>query len=208
MLVTLIRHGQIPANIDKKYIGKTNELLTDIGKEQAALAKEKLAQELDHVDKVFTSPLTRCIQTADILFPNMQKVVVEDFREMDFGIFEGKNANQMVDFKPYRDWVDSMCMDKIPEGESMQEFDDRCCGAFEEIIKSCTPTNNIAIVVHGGTIMSIMGRFNDEGRQYFEYHLNNCVFYICECSFNDDGKPVLHLVGGAKPLGGVPPKDW
>ena len=198
MLVTLIRHGQIPANIDRRYIGRTNQLLTDEGKRQAARAK------VPEVDKVFVSPYTRCLQTADIMYPGMEHTEVEDLREMDFGIFENKTADEMVDFKPYRDWVDSMCEGPVPDGETMAEFHDRCSAAFENVIKSCDTDDRLAFVVHGGTIMAVMGAFNDEGRSYFEYHLENCQFFTCEVRWEPELK--LHRVAGAEPGGQLPPK--
>ncbi len=201
MIVTLIRHGQIPANIDRRYVGRTDESLTETGRAQAA------AFEAPEVDKVFVSPYSRCIQTAEIIFPRIEKVVVEDLREMDFGIFEYRTAEEMADFEPYRKWVDSMCEDPIPEGESMAEFDDRCCAAFEQIALSCSNSDRIALVVHGGTIMSIMGRFGDEGIPYFSYHLNNCEHYVCECQVADDGTIVLRRIGGKQPEGTLPPSE-
>ena len=44
------------------------------------------------VQKVYTSPLLRCRQTAEILYPDHWTQVVEGFMEYDFGEFEGKNT--------------------------------------------------------------------------------------------------------------------
>ena len=202
MLVTLIRHGQIPANIDKRYVGcRTDEDLTDEGKRQAAEIVPPAAT------RVFVSPLARCWQTADIIFPDIDKKEVYDLREMDFGIFECRTDDEMAGFEPYISWVDSMCTDPIPDGESMAEFDERCCTAFEGIVRSCSDDDHIVLVVHGGTIMSIMGRYNDEGREYFEYHLNNCEYYTCECRTGEDGGISLHRIAGRIPSGILPPKE-
>lgn len=174
MFVTFIRHGQIPANVDHRYIGRTDQQLSPLGEQQAAQV------EAPAVDKVFTSPLTRCIQTADIMFPGVPKTVVDDFREMDFGIFEGRTPDEMVDFEPYRQWVDSMCEDPIPEGEQLDSFQERCRAAFEQVVQQCDQDDRLAIVAHGGTIMAIMGALNDEGMRYFDYHLDNCETITCQ----------------------------
>ena len=199
MIVTFIRHGQIPANIDRRYAGRTDQLLTEEGKRQAA------AVEAPEVDRVFTSPYTRCLQTAEIIFPDMDAEVVDDLREMDFGIFENRTADEMVDFAPYREWVDGMCLGPVPEGESMDEFGARCTAAFARIVEDCRDDERLAIVAHGGTVMAIMGAYNDEGREYFEYHIENCQQIVCEVERAPEGI-TLHRIGGVELGGSLPPK--
>lgn len=195
--VTLIRHGQIEGNIHKAYAGgRTDQLLTEEGRRQSA------ALRLPDVDRVFISPMTRCRQTAEIVFPDMEYEVIEDFREMDFGIFEGKAVAELEDCREYRAWVDSMCEDKIPGGESNGEFTERVTRAFEEVLARCSDGDRIALVVHGGTVMAIMGAYNDEGLHGFDYNLGNCAYYVCECLA--EGKPVMHRVGGVEPRGHFP----
>lgn len=198
MQITLIRHGQIPGNIDKRYIGTTDQDLTELGVQQASALN---CPEVAGINKVFASPYKRCIQTAKLAFPFLESIIVDDLREMDFGIFENKTADEMVDFKPYRDWVDSMCVNKIPEGESLAEFQKRVCDGFVGIVRKCSNSDNIALVVHGGTIMSIMGEFNDEGNQYFAYHVGNCEKIVCEliyqgenCNTSQSSNFVLHRI--------------
>lgn len=197
--VTLIRHAQIPANINRAFVGcRTDQMLTEEGLRQAA------ELQLPAVDRVFVSPMMRCRQTAEIVYPNMTYEVVEDFREMDFGIFEGKTAADMSDSEKFRMWVDGMCQDQIPDGESMEDFDGRVTKAFKDALAMCADGEQVGLVVHGGTVMAIMGAFNDEGRKPFEYHLNNCEYYVCTCPL--DGDIALHRIGGVEPRGYLPPK--
>ena len=199
MQATLIRHSQIPANVDRRYVGRTDQDLTEAGRELAA------ATEVPEADKVYVSPYKRCVQTASIMYPNQELIVVDGLKEMDFGIFENRTADEMFDFKPYRDWVDSMCLDPIPEGESMAEFDARVDQAFRQIVSECSDGDNVSLVVHGGTIMSIMGLYNDEGLQYFDYNLHNCEYFICDVQREPEIS--LHRIGGVEPHGNLPPKD-
>lgn len=198
MLVTLIRHGQIQANIDRRYVGRTDQPLTEVGKRQAAEA------DVPAADRIFASPLSRCRETASIMFPGQRVQIVDDLKEMDFGIFENRSADEMADFAPYREWVDGMCLGPVPEGESMGEFSKRCTRTFEEIVRGCEDDEHIAFVIHGGTIMSIMGAYNDEGREYFEFHVENCQHITCECT-REPGLS-LHRIGGANLGGTLPPK--
>ena len=53
--------------------------------------------EYPHVHRVYSSPLRRCTETADILFPSAELCVVEDLIELNFGEFEGKSVDELTD---------------------------------------------------------------------------------------------------------------
>ena len=100
-MVYFIRHGLTAGNEKKRYIGKTDEPLSEQG---SAQLKGKTAPR---VDVVAVSPMLRCMQTAQILYPRQKYRVVEDFRECDFGTFEGKNYLELSDDPAYKAWIDS-----------------------------------------------------------------------------------------------------
>ncbi len=56
---------------------------------------------------VFVSPMLRCRQTAEILFPQIPQIEIDPWREMDFGEFEGKNYAQLNGDPRYQAWIDS-----------------------------------------------------------------------------------------------------
>ena len=62
--IYLIRHGQTPGNKLKRYIGTTDEQLSQEGREFL----EKLSYPMP--ESLYVSPLLRCVETAGILFPN------------------------------------------------------------------------------------------------------------------------------------------
>ena len=90
----LIRHGMTEGNREKRYIGKTDEGLCDEGRR--ILERRKAAGEYPEADLVFVSPMRRCLETAEVLYPGQEPVVVEEFRECDFGLFEGKNYRELT----------------------------------------------------------------------------------------------------------------
>ena len=115
----------------RRYIGRTDEPLSPQGIRQAAAAGNNTGLSL-----VYVTPLLRTRQTAEIMFPNARQVTVEDLREMDFGDFEGKSAQEMGFDQAYRDWVDGNCMGQCPGGESRDTFANRVQTAFENIVIS------------------------------------------------------------------------
>ena len=120
--ILFIRHGATKGNLEKRYIGRTDEPLCDIGISQVL----ELKKQNFKTDFLYVSPLLRAKQTAELLFPKMPYAVIEDFSETDFGIFEGKTASELSENCEYQSWVDSMCLAPISGGESVSDFKNRC----------------------------------------------------------------------------------
>lgn len=164
MRVYLLRHGETAWNAQGRYLGRTDLPLTPLGRE--ALGRADFAPE-----RVYVSPLRRTAETAEILFPGAEQATVPDFREMDFGVFEGRSWRDMEDFAPYREWVDGNCRGPIPDGESMERFCARTCAAFGDLMDQAAEAGEalLAIVAHGGTQMAVLERFALPRRDYFSW---------------------------------------
>ena len=80
----LIRHGITEGNLDGKYIGQTDLALCPQGEKQ--IQQLVKAGVYPYVEKVYTSPLKRCVETAQIIYPDIQLSKVDEIAEMDFGI--------------------------------------------------------------------------------------------------------------------------
>ena len=171
-----IRHGATAGNLEKRYIGSTDEPLCDIGIAQVEVLRKHNFQ----ADYLYVSPLLRTRQTAELLFPQMRYTLVSDFRETNFGLFEGKTAAELSSSMEYQAWVGSMCLDPIPQGESVTDFKARCCSAFEEIMKSIPDNSCVAFVVHGGVIMSILETYAQPKKGFYDYHIENGKFLMCD----------------------------
>ncbi len=83
--VVLIRHGMTAGNLWKRYIGSTDEPLCPEG--------IAFLQGLSYpvTDRVYVTRRLRTRQTAELLFPGAEQVIVPGLEEMNFGIFEGKS---------------------------------------------------------------------------------------------------------------------
>ena len=175
MSIAFIRHGATKGNIEKRYIGRTDEALSKTGIEQAL----KLKVCNFPTEYIFVSPMKRAVQTAEIVFPESKYIVEENFRETDFGAFEGKNASELSDNNEYRQWVDSMCTAPIPGGESITDFKKRCVEAFRKIIEALPDNAEASFVVHGGVIMAILEAYAGKEGSFYDYHIKNGEFLLC-----------------------------
>ncbi len=171
MKIYLIRHGTTEGNLEKRYVGSTDEPLTREG--VAELKKNRRCYPVPEL--VITSPLLRCVETASLLFPGAETERCEGLRECDFGKFEYKNYQELTGDPEYQAWIDSGGTLAFPGGESQKSFGDRSCRAFLESLKRMAEQNrqSVAYVVHGGTIMAVMERFCQEKRSYFEWQVKN-----------------------------------
>lgn len=150
----LIRHGMTQGNIEKRYMGRTDVSLCDDG---IRMIEQNVANNMyPEVDMLFISPLVRCRETANIIYPKMEPIVISDLMEMDFGDFEGKNYNDLSDNPVYQAYIDSDGELSFPNGENKQEFSKRVMNGIEKVLEIAADNkvNRVACVIHGGTTMA------------------------------------------------------
>ncbi|MDO4864134.1 MAG: phosphoglycerate mutase family protein [Ruminococcus sp.] len=174
MKILFLRHGSTKGNLEKRYIGTTDEPLCSEGFSQL----KKLC--IPRCEVLVCSPMKRCIQTVSLLFPEQEAVICNALRECDFGEFEGKNYAELSENAYYQKWVDSGGALPFPKGEAPSVFRKRCLNAFEMLTQKYRSCASIAFVVHGGTIMSVMEKYAVPRRDYFDWHCENGHGYACE----------------------------
>lgn len=189
MKLVFIRHGKTNGNLHLRYIGSTDEELCQEGIN--GLTDNLYKNIYPAADIIFTSPMKRCIQTAGIIYPGLDKrlCIIDGFREIDFGRFEGKNYLELNGDIEYQEWIGSGGIGKFPGGEDRETFSGRCISGFRKALLICHSfiedgvlKEDVAVpfIVHGGTIMSIMEAYAGEGKgSYFNYQCSNGHGYIC-----------------------------
>lgn len=157
--IHLIRHGLTQDNFEGTYIGQTDVPLCKEGIDQLKEMKE--AMTYPDVGAVFSSPLKRCLESCDILYPGQKPIVINELREYDFGDWEGKTADDLKDNELFTAWLSGGPEEAPPFGESNADFGKRVSTAFQKIVEGLfkTGVTEAAIITHGGVIMSIMSMF-------------------------------------------------
>lgn len=192
----LIRHGMTAANEEHRYLGKTEESLSERGIRQL----EQLAGsgKLPKPELVLCSPMQRCIESAAILFPAVPVIEIQEWKEMDFGNFENKNYEELNGNPAYQAWIDSGGKIAFPGGESREDFIARTATGMENVLEFLTDRLNrqrcpecgtagqccVAAVVHGGIIMALLSRY--AGGDYFDYQVENAKGYHCRLWIRED----------------------
>lgn len=153
--IHLLRHGLTDANRDGRYVGKTDLPLSPEGLTELLELKENY--QYPGGVRFFTSPLMRCRQTLEVLYPACDAEVVEGLREFDFGQWENKPIRELKTDERFLQWIEGK-LQEIPDGESTEAFRERVCAAFEGIVNDLIHSGNTEAVVctHGGVITLLM----------------------------------------------------
>jgi len=161
MKLYFVRHGESNANILREFSNSGyKHPLTEKGVEQASA----LARTLPglQVKQVYSSPVMRAVQTAQILAESLQAPVevTEALREWSVGIYEGTTdpVGWGLHCQVQDDWFILQKLDsKMPGGESFHEIQKRFIPFIEGLVgNSGNQNQSIVLVWHGGLYMAML----------------------------------------------------
>ena len=157
--ISIIRHGMTEANEKGIYIGNTDIPLSAKG--AADLAAKMDEFDYPTVHRVYSSPLKRCTETAEILFPHTELCTVDDLRELNFGEFENKTIDELAMREDYNKWLRGGKDSRPPKGESLEELTARTYKALHYVITDVMETGltHCALITHGGIISNMLSCF-------------------------------------------------
>ena len=167
--ISIFRHGLTDANENGVYIGRTDLPLSDAGREALQDKFEQL--EYPKVQRVYSSPLERAVQTAEIIFPDREIVIVDDLREMDFGVFEGLPAEELVHLDSFKKWLKGGLDNPPPNGETLRSMMLRCYSALNLMILDMMKEGftHAGAVTHSGILMNMLSCFGLPKKKPMEF---------------------------------------
>ncbi|WP_433302317.1 bifunctional RNase H/acid phosphatase [Actinoplanes sp. CA-030573] len=138
--IVLVRHGETALTKQGRYSGRGDVPLSDEGEAQAMAAGGRVAGISRDVTAVLSSPLRRCVRTAELIAAEVGGVpvtVVDDLIECDFGEWEGLTFAEVQERWPYElnAWLGSTSV-APPGGESFQAVAKRIRGAMATVLKA------------------------------------------------------------------------
>ncbi|MEI0510145.1 histidine phosphatase family protein [Brachyspira intermedia] len=181
MKILFIRHGQTQLNAEGRWLGSTDAPLSESGKE-VLINKKNIIEKHKPIQKLYCSPMKRCLETADIYFNDMNKEIINDLKERSFGDFEGKNHDELKNNPYYKEFFITNWKSNVPNGETSENFFNRTEKAYLYIIEDMKKNNldYTAVVTHGGVIMSIFSRYDKQKLNFYDYLLQNGCGYYAE----------------------------
>ena len=178
-MLYIIRHGQTELNTKMLMQGRSDYPLNETGIAQAEEAAGRFAEMGVTIDKVYSSPLIRAVQTAEKIAPDAELIIDERLIEMDYGPYEGMDlrdpAPEVIDF--FMDFVNVPAPDGM---EPLPEVVARLGGFLDDIIFEAADSN-ILISTHAIAMKGAL-EYLTPGSQgsYWAKNIGNCDIYTSE----------------------------
>ena len=152
-MIFLIRHGQTTTNARGLLVGRSDPALTELGRRQALA----LVPLLVDVHELWTSPLGRARETAQLALPHLRAQIKDSFVEVDYGALEGEpisavSADQWQAFETDHEMA-------LGNGESLASVDARVRAELDTLLADPASLlhrtdEHLAIVSHVSPIKS------------------------------------------------------
>ena len=151
MDIYLIRHTQTATDPGLCY-GQTDIALAASFDDEMGKLHDKLP-EFDDDCKVFSSPLTRCLQLAE----TFSDTVITDTRlqELNFGDWEGQRFDD-IDPAALQQWTKNFVTAAPPNGENFEDLYQRAGDFWQELLAN--PAAQVLVITHAGVIRALLAR--------------------------------------------------
>ncbi len=178
-IIHLIRNAASAENLEGRYVGHTDAPAA----EQSIIQLMQLKKDMvfPPVEALFSSPLSRCKKTAEVLYPDNNVITIDGFIECNFGAFENKTAEELKNQPLFPRWLAGEKGVAPPFGEGSDAFAKRVCTTFEKVCEGLmkTGTHSAAIVTHGGVIMTLLTSYGIPELPMHEWLCpNGCGFTV------------------------------
>lgn len=170
--IYLIRHGETQANREGIFRGRGEVPLSPAGLKQAGELRAYFSSL--KVERVFSSPLKRAVETAAICFPGQAIELQELLNNLDLGRWAGRKKKEIAQEEPelWRRWLEESEKMSFPGGESLaavkartRHFNSLLAAASEE----CS-----AVVSHRSVLKALLAEALDlKDKWFWKFHLDN-----------------------------------
>ena len=175
-ILTLVRHGETPANLESVWHGSIDTPLTERGKAQAERVASYLAERHSDVTALYSSPLQRAQRTAAAIGSalGLTNAILRDLTEFHLGSWEGSSYAELA--TTHKLWEN---MKRDPDfaphgGESPNQVSTRFTGALRDLA-SRHRGERIVVVTHGGALSIGLATLIDGDPSGWAGVMSNCA---------------------------------
>ena len=154
-----MRHGETEWNRTHRFQGRSDVPLNERGRDQGhALA---LALKDEAIKAIYSSPLTRAIETAHLIkvfHPSVFLFQEDGLIEMDLGEFDGMDAvdwaSRNAEFR--KAWQENPASVTMPGGESLSDVQGRAVRALNRITALYPPGSTLLLCSHNFVNLTLL----------------------------------------------------
>ncbi len=180
MNLRIVRHAESTGNAQGRWQGRNDTQLTDLGREQATKLRERFVSEGYRPSHIYSSPLSRTRETAQIASSawDIPIVQVDDLMETDVGVFTGKSRQDIEDEMPEtaREFAVDRNIDLIDGAETYAQRSDRAQRVIDVLTGDHAEEDSVLVFSHGGFINHIFAQLLGTDRLWGLGVHNTAVF--------------------------------
>ena len=169
--IILVRHGKTNVPKPGVFYGST-----DIELHPNEFNELKAIELPSSIQGIYSSPKRRCLETAQLLFPNHGLETINIAKEVDFGDWEGLTFPEIEERNP--ELINAWSNDpefSFPNGESIEDFKNRCEELAQVLLN--IDDENIVLLCHGGVIRYLTCYFLDiDYSETYRFQTDNASF--------------------------------
>jgi broad specificity phosphatase PhoE len=162
--IILTRHGHVEGIRPERFRGRTELPLTQLGASQAKAVAGRIAAAWTPA-AIYTSPMGRCVETADRIAQACKTSVqvMSELIDLDYGTWQGQLHADMKAAEPkfFFDWHRVPHLIRFPGGDSLQDMAARTADALRLILQS-HPDDVVVVVGHDNVNRVLLTQLLDQ----------------------------------------------
>lgn len=194
--IILTRHGHVEGIDPERFRGRTDLSLTELGQAQARAVAARVAS-IWAPSVVYTSPMRRCLATAEAIAAACRASVeiLEDLNDLDYGEWQWRSFAEVRAASPqaFSAWFATPHLIRFPGGESLQDVVARTADALRLVIaRHAQATDTVVLVGHDNVNRALLLQLLDQPLSAF-WLIQQHPCAINEIEINDGRVRVLRV---------------
>jgi len=161
--ILLVRHGHVEGIRPARFRGREDLPLTERGRAEALAVAQRIASKW-RPERIYTSPLSRCIATGDAIAKacGVEAQSIEELNDIDYGTWRMKSHDEMALAEPELSsaWFNTPHLMRFPGGESLQDLLARSADAVR-LVRNSHPDRTIVLVSHDSVNRALLLQLAD-----------------------------------------------
>ncbi len=180
MNLIIVRHAESTANADGRFQGRCDYPLSERGRRQAALLRDRFESEDYLPTHIYSSPLIRTLETAQIASAGWDLPITkwDDLVEVDVGVFSDLTWEVIQDRFPEMAlrFLETNNLDVVEGAETFEQRTGRGARVVDRIMAERTNDDRVLVFSHGGIMRYLIARILDTGRVWGMRIRNTAMF--------------------------------
>lgn len=192
--ILLVRHGHVEGIRPARFRGREDLPLTERGRAEALAVAQRIASKW-RPERVYTSPLSRCVATGDAIAKacTIESQSIEELNDIDYGTWRMKSHDEMAVAEPVLSaaWFNTPHLMRFPGGDSLQDLIARSADAMR-LVHNLHPHGTIVMVSHDSVNRALLLQLADLPLSSY-WQLTQTPCCINEIEMADDQVRILAI---------------